>query len=114
MLIARVVNRNRQTVTWNRSTRWMIAECLIVLAIGVAAISAQAAEDHTATVAGRVLDPLGGAIAHAKVTLIRDDQPVTDATSDESGRFTVASNEAGRYQVHVEVAGNGSHLRGRW
>jgi len=52
-----------------------------------------------------VLDPLGGAIAHAKVTLIRDDQPVTDATSDESGRFTVASNEAGRYQVHVEASG---------
>ena len=55
--------------------------------------------------AGRVLDPLGGAIAHARVTLIRDDQPVTDASSDASGHFALTSADAGRYRVHVEAQG---------
>ena len=77
----------------------------LVLSRGRAAASAQAAEDRTAAVAGRVLDPLGGAIANAKVTLIRDDQPVTDASSDASGRFALASTDAGRYRVHVEAPG---------
>ena len=75
------------------------------MAIGLFASSADAADDRAATVTGRVLDPLGGAIAHAKVTLIRDEQAVTDAITDESGRFAVGSDESGRYQVHVEAPG---------
>lgn len=105
MPIVRAVIRNRHILKWNRTTRWMIAGVLIVLVTGLSASVAHAADDHAATVAGRVLDPLGGAIAHAKVTLIRDDQAMTDATTDESGRFTVASNEAGRYRVRVEAPG---------
>src|SRR5579864_7154184 len=67
--------------------------------------SAHAADDCAAAVTGRVLDPLGGAIGHAKVTLIRDAQPVTEAITDESGRFTVCSREPGRYQVRAEAPG---------
>jgi iron complex outermembrane receptor protein/vitamin B12 transporter len=92
-------------VTLNHATRWLIAGCLVFLAATFAVPSARAAEDRTAAVAGRVLDPLGGAIANAKVTLIRDGQPVTEATSDESGRFALASNEAGRYRLRVEAQG---------
>jgi iron complex outermembrane receptor protein/vitamin B12 transporter len=69
------------------------------------ASSAHAADDCAAAVTGRVLDPLGGAIGRAKVTLIRDEQPVTEAITDESGHFTVCSKESGRYQVRVEAAG---------
>jgi len=85
--------------------RRVIAGCLVLLATLVVASFAQAAQEHTATVAGRVLDPLGGVIANARVTLIRDDQPVADASSDERGRFALASTEAGRYRVHVEAQG---------
>jgi vitamin B12 transporter len=84
--------------------RSMIAGAL-VLVTGLFASSAHAADDHAATVTGRVLDPLGGAIAHAKVTLIRDQQAVTDAVTDESGRFAVGSDESGRYQVRAEAPG---------
>ena len=99
------LNRNRLIVTLNHATRWLIAGCLVLLSTSLAASSAQAAEDHTAALAGRVLDPLGGAIANAKVTLMRDGQPVTDASSDASGRFALAATDAGRYRVHVEAQG---------
>jgi iron complex outermembrane receptor protein/vitamin B12 transporter len=99
------LNRHRLIVTLTHATRWLIAGCLVLVATTVAASSAQAAGDRTAGVAGRVLDPLGGAIAHATVTLIRDDRPVTEATSDESGRFALESSESGRYRVHVEAQG---------
>ena len=103
MSTATDVNRNRLTVKWARATGGVIAGCLVLLTTGVAATSAQTADNRTATVTGRVLDPLGGAIANAKATLIRDDQPVTDATSDASGRFALAFNESGRYRVRVEA-----------
>ena len=107
MSTASDVNRNSLTVLWNRTARCVIAGRLILFlfATGVAATSAYSAADHTATATGRVLDPLGGAIANATVTLMRDDQPVTTAISDESGRFVLASNEAGRYRVRVEAQG---------
>src|SRR6202040_1007300 len=92
--------RNRLTVTC-----CAIAGYLILLVIGVAANSAHAAEDRTVTVAGRGLDPLGGVLADARVTLMRDGQRVTDANSDQSGRFALGSSEAGRYRVRVEAQG---------
>jgi vitamin B12 transporter len=99
------LNRNRLIVTLNHATRWLIAGCVVLVATTVVPPPARAAEDRTAAVAGRVLDPLGGAIAHATVTLIREDQPVTEATSDESGRFALTSRESGRYRVRVEAQG---------
>ena len=82
----------------------MIAGAL-VLVTGLFGSSAHAADDRAATVTGRVLDPLGGAIAHATVTLIRDQQAVSDAITDESGRFAVESDQSGRYQVRAEAPG---------
>jgi vitamin B12 transporter len=101
------LNRNRLIVLLNHAARRLIAGCLVLAATTVAASPAQSAEDRTAAVEGRVLDPLGGAIAHAAVTLVRDDHPVTAATSDESGRFALGSRESGRYRVHVEAPGFG-------
>ncbi len=99
------LNRNCLIVTLNHATRWLIAGCLVLVSTGFSASSAQAAEDHTAAVAGRVLDPLGGAIANAKVTLLRDGEPVTDASCDASGHFALTATDAGRYRVHVEAQG---------
>jgi iron complex outermembrane receptor protein/vitamin B12 transporter len=105
MSIARAVNRNRHILKCNRTTRGVIAGVLIVLGTSLSARPAHAADDRAATVTGRVLDPLGGVIAHAKVTLVRDEHAVTDTTTDESGRFTVGFNTSGRYQVHVDAPG---------
>src|SRR5260370_21197971 len=82
-----------------------MAGCSVLVSTGLAASSAQGADDHAAAVAGRVLDPLGGAIANAKVTLMRDGKPVTDASSDALGHFALTSTDAGRYRVHVEAQG---------
>lgn len=105
MLIEGALIRNSSTLTWNRLATWTVATVLVVIGSAVFASVASAAADRVATVSGRVLDPLGGAIVHAKVTLIRDEQAVTDTTTDESGRFTLVSNEAARYSVHVEAPG---------
>jgi vitamin B12 transporter len=99
------LNRNCLIVRLNHATRWLIAGCLVLVSTAFSAASAQAADDHTAAVAGRVLDPLGGAIAHAKVTLMRDGELVTDASSDASGHFALTAADAGRYRVHVEAQG---------
>src|SRR5580693_8102111 len=87
------LNRNRLIVTLKHATRWLIAGCLVLVSTAFSASSAQAADDHTAAVAGRVLDPLSGAIANATVTLMRDGQPVTDASSDASGHFALTSTD---------------------
>jgi vitamin B12 transporter len=100
MPTANAANRRRLTVTC-----CAIAGYLILVVTGVVANSAHAAEDPAARVTGRVLDPLGGVIANARVTLLRDGQPVTDASTDQSGRFALGSSEAGRYRVRVEAQG---------
>ena len=104
MPIARDLSRTRHILEWNCATRSMIAGAL-VLVTGLFGSSAHAADDRAATVTGRVLDPLGGAIAHATVTLIRDQQAVSDAITDESGRFAVESDQSGRYQVRAAAPG---------
>lgn len=78
----------------------------VLVAGGPAA--AHAAEAR-AIVAGRVLDPLGGAIARATATLLRGSEPVAEATSDEHGRFALAVGASGRYRVRVEAPGFEPH-----
>jgi vitamin B12 transporter len=105
MPIAHAGIRNRYVLRCNRSTRWMIVGVLAVLGTSLSGTAAHAADDRAATVSGRVLDPLGGVIANAKATLLHDHRLVTDATSDESGRFVLATNESGRYRIRVEAQG---------
>src|SRR5712692_5794341 len=101
MPTVREVNRNHPTVRKGRGVLWLIAGSLILAAASLAAPSAYAAEDH-ATVAGRVLDPLGGAIPDAAVALVRDGQPVSEAKSDEQGRFALSSNRSEERRVGKE------------
>lgn len=97
-------NRDRTTVKLDRAINWLIAACAVLLWAGPAVTSAHAAQNH-AVVTGRVLDPLGGAIAHATATLVSDGQPVAAATTDDEGRFGLASSASGRYRVRVEAQG---------
>src|SRR5258705_8521313 len=56
-------------------------------------------------VTGTVSDPLGGRVASASVTLVRDGQPAGQATTDEAGEFTIPGVAEGRYQGKAEAGG---------
>src|SRR5262245_14372984 len=56
-------------------------------------------------VTGTVSDPLGGRVPSASVTLLRDGQPTGQATTGETGEFTIANLAEGRYQVKAEAGG---------
>jgi vitamin B12 transporter len=57
------------------------------------------------TLAGTVSDPLGGRVAAAAVTLLRDGQPSGQAVTNNAGEFTFPSVAEARYQVRVEAGG---------
>jgi vitamin B12 transporter len=56
-----------------------------------------------ASIAGNVVDPLGGTISDASVTLLKNEQEVGRTTTDGRGTFTFANVSAGRYQLRVEA-----------
>jgi len=56
-------------------------------------------------VTGTVSDPLGGRVPSAAVTLLRDGQPAGQATTGETGEFTIGNVAEGRYQVKAEAGG---------
>jgi vitamin B12 transporter len=65
--------------------------------------SAAAADDGS--IRGVVQDQLGGAIAGAQATAMRDGQNVKTATTDARGEFTLDGLVEGRYQVVVTAPG---------
>lgn len=56
-------------------------------------------------VRGRVVDPLGGAIPNAGVTLLENSKEAGKAKTGQDGVFQFSDLRAGRYGVHVEAAG---------
>jgi iron complex outermembrane receptor protein/vitamin B12 transporter len=104
MPIARAETRSRDIRKSHCRTLLITAGVFVAIVTGPSVGAARAA-DNAAVVTGRVLDPLGAAIPHATVTLIRDEERVAAATTDESGRFTLASPEAGRYRVQAAASG---------
>jgi len=54
---------------------------------------------------GRVLDPLGAAVANAHVSLLRENKPVSFTSTNQEGVFEFAIADPGRYTVHVEASG---------
>jgi hypothetical protein len=60
----------------------------------------------TATISGRVLDPSGTVVPGATVTIKNDlTGVVTTASSDSTGRFSVAGLVVGTYTIEVAVPG---------
>src|ERR1700719_1516556 len=57
------------------------------------------------TLRGRVLDPLGAAVANADVTLMRDAKPVSATHTNAEGLFEFAVSDSDRYTVRVEASG---------
>lgn len=70
---------------------------MIVLCIPSAAASGE--------LRGSVLDPMGAAVAHADVKLIRGKLILATAVTDDVGRFGFSSLKPGRYRVRVAAPG---------
>ena len=69
------------------------------------AVSHAALAQSRAIVSGQVSDPLGGRVASATITLLRDAQQVDQTRSDETGAFAFRDVAEGRYAVRVEATG---------
>ena len=57
------------------------------------------------TLSGKVLDPLGGAVANAKVTLLLESEDTLTAQTDPEGAFKFSDLADGRYSVRIEANG---------
>ena len=75
------------------------------LAFALFLCAATAAHAQSTTITGQISDPLGGRVAAATVTLLRDGQQMQQTTSDADGIFTFREVPANRYAVRVEAAG---------
>ena len=74
-----------------------------IAAIVLFALSLQA--QSTGTVRGKVVDPLGKLVPHAKLVLAQDDKDIIEGKSDADGSFSLAAPNPGRYSLRVEAAG---------
>ena len=84
------------------------ATTTLVSLLALATIIATAAHAQSASIRGKILDPLGNPIAQAKVTLIqeaREDKSLADSTTTADGTYQLVAPGSGRYAVRVEAAG---------
>jgi hypothetical protein len=94
-----------------RRRRRRIGVVVVLLLLGVGAGTAPGQEQdrddrEAATIAGSVLDPSGGAVGAALVTLtFTDGTPSRTATSGIDGRFTFVHVAAGSHVVTVQAQG---------
>ncbi len=56
-------------------------------------------------VRGRVVDPLGGSISNAGVTLLQNNKEVGKTKTGQDGGFEFSDLGAGRYSIHAEATG---------
>jgi iron complex outermembrane receptor protein/vitamin B12 transporter len=59
----------------------------------------------TASLRGKVVDPLGSRVPGARVILLEDGNPILDAKSNGQGFFSLAAPKEGRYNLQVEATG---------
>jgi hypothetical protein len=85
----------------SRHLRRVFVSLTTVLLLAAPEASAQ----ERGSIGGNVLDPVGATVSGASVTLLREDAPVAQATSDARGEYAFASLTAGRYQVEVSAPG---------
>jgi hypothetical protein len=92
------------------STRpcWTIslgAVCL-VLAISLAIPASLHAQGASGRIVGRIADPTGAVLAHAKITLVNDATGISrDALTNDSGDYSFVEVTPGTYTVQFELAG---------
>lgn len=86
-------------------SRARLTPAAVLAVVLVLSASATTLAQPTVTVAGHAVDASGGAIAGATVTMNRDGASVGTATTDASGRFSVAGLVPGRHAVTVTAQG---------
>jgi hypothetical protein len=77
--------------------------CFLIL---ILALPRNARGQSTGTILGIVTDPTGSVIANAKVTAVRIETGVVQATvTSSSGTFTIPNLAVGTYRITVEADG---------
>jgi vitamin B12 transporter len=77
-----------------------------LMAIGlVIGLSTAARAADTASIHGTIADPLGGAVASATVTLLREGTVVTETQTGTQGEFAFVALPEGRYRLHARADG---------
>jgi len=80
-------------------------KAILVLSVCLLLSGALFAQSDLATISGFVKDPSGGTIAGAKVTIQNKSGVERQATTNESGFYTITNVPPGLYTVMVEAAG---------
>jgi len=81
----------------------VVGAAMVVLSVMIGAHRANAADEGA--IRGAVLDQLGGVVANAQVSVVRDGQQVKTTTSNSRGEFALDGLAEGRYQVVASAAG---------
>ena len=91
----------------------MILRTLKILALSaILWISAGLSQDFRASLNGLVTDPTGAAVVGAKIKVTNIERnAVSDAVSNESGRYTIPFLIPGKYTVEVEAPGFKKYVR---
>src|SRR5215475_413605 len=99
-------HRTRSRTPFSTAIRFSAIRFISLIAF--AAALATTAQAQSASIRGKILDPLGNPVAQAKVTLIqegREDKTLADSTSSPDGAYQLQTSSGGRYAVHVEATG---------
>jgi len=76
-----------------------------LLTLFIAIFAAIAGAKASGTVEGKVIDPLGAAVANADVTLLQDRKAVSSTRANAEGNFTFFPVEPGQYLIRVAAPG---------
>lgn len=76
-----------------------------VLALSIWVVPAIAAAQQQGSLTGTIVDPLGGRVAGATVTLVGEQPKAGETRSNQEGVFTFQNLTAGRYHVVVSASG---------
>lgn len=87
----------------SREMRGRMFAAAVAIAMGLVPVDVQA--QGQGAVSGAVLDPLGGRVPGATVTLVGERGQTTEVTNDGEGRYTFSSVAPGRYQVLATAPG---------
>src|SRR6516165_9132068 len=78
---------------------------ILLLTLFMAIFAAIAGAGASCTVEGKVIDPLGAAVANAEVTLLQDRKAVSSTRANAEGNFTFFPVEPGQYLIRATAPG---------
>ena len=78
---------------------------ILLLTLFIAIFAAIAGAKASGTVEGKVIDPLGAAVANAEVTLLQDRKAVSSSRANAEGNFTFFPVEPGQYLIRATAPG---------